>query len=165
MRHRAFTLLEMTLSIVILFIVLALFSEFTQGINRKSTYFASKKELSKQRVVLYETIFYDFYLADSVSVVSNPTFDVVFLSTKNSMQNIAKPAVVWYVLKDGGKLVRAESPQKIKAPFLPQDLPQVHIDLFAEKITLFKAIKHKNLERYAISIEGENIKLFLPIAK
>lgn len=165
MRKSAFTLIEMILSIVILFIVMTMFSNLSGDVKQKISYYGAKKSELQGSLTTYQALFNDIFLADEIVVRSNPNYDILFLTTKNSMYGVANPNVIWYTLKDGKRLVRLESKIKLEPPFRVEMIPFIHSDVFESDVASFKVLKHRRDNKYFVSIDKPKNRISLSVAK
>lgn len=155
-------MLEMILSISILFIIFAMFSGFSEDIKQKIYYFSAKKVEYTEKSRTYAVIFNDIFLSDTIFVQSNPTFDILILTTKNSLYGIARPSVMWYVLKDGRKLIRVESKDELNIPLRRDMIRFYHADIFESGVSSFRALKSNN--EYFVSIGKQDKSIMLAVS-
>jgi len=110
MKKKAFTLIELIISIVILSILMLFLYKSYDMLNRSNTLLSGEvKELSKS-YLLKKTIYLDFTIAISKSIKilnQDQQTDVLFLQSKHSIHGRVNPYIA-YILKDK-KLYRLES--------------------------------------------------------
>ncbi|MCD6259465.1 MAG: prepilin-type N-terminal cleavage/methylation domain-containing protein [Helicobacteraceae bacterium] len=147
MKHNAFTLMEMMVSIVIFSImVLFLYKSYAQ-LHVTNNFFAEKSQELGSYLKKKQTVYLDFTLAhyNSVKILNqNKDEDVVFMQTNNSLYGRIHPYVA-YIKKDK-ELYRLESLRPFENYPLESDS-----DFFGESLGEVKGFRV-----YAQSGEGNN---------
>lgn len=159
--RKAFTLMEMIVSISILSIMMLFLYESYASLNHSNAFYKKEADLLKIEQLKKRVIFLDFTLASaqSIEILSQDTKeDVIFLQSSNSMHNRYKPYIA-YIMKDS-KLYRLESLNEFKT--YPLDFEDdFSVECFG-KVDSFRVYKSQNNENssYLIHIdfkEAENI--------
>ncbi|WP_345992188.1 prepilin-type N-terminal cleavage/methylation domain-containing protein [Sulfurimonas sp. HSL-1716] len=120
--RKAFTLIEMMISIVILSIMLLFLYRSYSSLNRSNEVYEKKMEQIQNFETKKKLFFSDFTLSlfDSVQILNqDKSNDVVFLQTTNSVHQRFNPYIA-YIVK-GHELYRLESLKPFKTYPLPQD--------------------------------------------
>lgn len=113
--RKAFTLIELLISIVILSILMLFLYKSYASLNRSNALLSKEVSKLKTTQLLKKTIYMDFTLAlkNSVKILKqDKQEDVVYLQTSNSVHKRINPYVA-YILKDK-KLYRLESLRPFK---------------------------------------------------
>ena len=156
--RKAFTLIEMMISVVILSIIILFLYESYAALNRSNSFYKKRSHSIKNAELSKQILFLDFYLAlgKSVKIINkNRDEDVVFLQTSHSLHKRINPYVA-YIVKEK-KLFRLESLKELKKyPFgIESDFV---VDTIGE-VKSFKVYKssHKESEKYLIHIDFKNL--------
>ena len=139
MKHSAFTLMELLVSVVLI----ALITLFMYGAIASSK--TTGKTLSRHgsmehnRTLLYELFYRDLLEALWVKPLptQNKRFTVVQMQTRNSLYDIAAPRVTYYVNAQSKQLIRLESSREIRLPVGYDDGPYIHADIMAGEVKDF----------------------------
>lgn len=134
--RRAFTLIELMISILILSIMMLFLYKSYEGLNKSNKVLAQEVEKISKKELIKKTLYLDFSLqVDKNSTMILPqekTEDVVFLQTKNSVHKRVNPYVA-YLVKEK-KLYRLESlemfkefPLNMQSEFVIDELADVEI--------------------------------------
>ncbi len=161
--RKAFTLIELMISISILSIMMIFLYKSYASVNMSNKFYKKKVELIKSQQLKKKIIFLDFSLASAKSTAiinQDKNEDSIFLQSSNSMHKLYNPYVT-YIVKDS-KLYRLES---LKA-FFQHELSQ-GVEFSAEcfgEVNSFRVYKssEKKKEIYLIHIDfkdDENILL------
>ena len=156
--RKAFTLIEMMISVVILSIIMLFLYESYAALNRSNSFYAKKVELIQTQQLKKEVVFDDFSMAlyKSVNILNQErNEDVIFMQSSNSLHKRHNPYIA-YILKDK-KLYRLESLKKFEEYPLTSDSDFV-VDLIgdAEGFRVYKDTKKtENItyENYLIHID------------
>lgn len=141
MKRKAFTLIELIVSIA-LFGLIAAFLFSTIGGLRQQQSFYHKKEKSiaqKNRIIALLRTDLDRAQSVSVSTANSKAFDTISITGSNrSLYGVDRPYVIWLVLKNDHTLVRLESPKPISIPLFPEALYVTHSDRIGNRCELFR---------------------------
>ncbi len=140
MSRRAFTLIELMVSIALtVIVVLFLYKALaTQEI--------SNKVLTKNATSLHQTdqifdlLYRDFLESNETKIATtfNKDYNILYLSTRNSLHGIPFTYVIYYVNAKNKTLVRIESAYPIKLPVDLEKIKYIFVDPLVKKITKFK---------------------------
>ncbi len=158
--RRAFTLIELMISISIISIIMIFLYKSYASLNHSNSFY--KKEVSniKSQQLKKKVLYLDFSLAlpKSIKILNqDKKADIIFLQSSNSMHNRYNPYVA-YIFKDS-KLYRLESLSMFKEYPLATD-DKFSIEYFgeAESFRIYKSEDKK--EAYLLHVdfkEDENI--------
>lgn len=130
--RKAFTLIELMISILILSILMIFLYKSYSGLNKSNDIFKSETEKLLKFEQIKKTIYLDMSLASLVTIVQKETNeDTLFLQTSHSIHRRINPYVS-YIFKDK-KLYRLESLKELKNPisadseFVVDDLGEIKI--------------------------------------
>lgn len=108
--RKAFTLIEMMISVVILSIIMLFLYESYAALNRSNSFYEKRAETIKNELLKKRVVFLDFSLAlyQSVKVLNQDrNEDVVFMQSSNSLHKRFNPYIAYFVKEE--KLYRLES--------------------------------------------------------
>ena len=137
MKRRAFTLMELLISVVLI----ALISMYLYGALGQTR--SSNKALQthtraeEHRLKIYELLYRDLVEAYSLGIVrtKDKHYHLLELRTGNSLYDIAAPYVIYYVHADTLQLIRMESAEPITLPVRDMERERIHADLIDENVT------------------------------
>jgi prepilin-type N-terminal cleavage/methylation domain-containing protein len=137
--RRAFTLMEMLVSVVILVLITLFMYGAIASSKLTGRTLARHTDMEQNRTKLYELFYRDIIEALTVNPLptQNRRFTVLELQTRNSLYDIAAPHVLWYVNAQSRDLVRLESSRKISLPVSYEQKVFVHADVFASDVEDF----------------------------
>ena len=150
--RKAFTLIELVVSIGILSIIMIFLYKSYASLNESNSFY--KKEVSKikSEQLKKKVIFLDFSLAMNVDVKpQDKQEDIVFLQSSNSMHNRYNPYIA-YIFKEQ-KLYRLESLKQFKDYPLSADA-EFSVEYFGEADS-FRVYRSDNnaTESYLIHVD------------
>jgi len=108
--RRAFTLIEMMISVAIFSLIMLFLYESYTALNRSNVVYEKKAQNLAEQTVRKSVLFLDFFLAEAGSIQilnQEKNEDVVFLQSSNSLHRRIYPYIA-YVVKEK-KLYRLES--------------------------------------------------------
>jgi prepilin-type N-terminal cleavage/methylation domain-containing protein len=150
LNRRAFTLMEMLVSIVILVLITLFMYGAIASSKLTGRTLSRHTDMEHNRTKLYELFYRDIIEALTVNPLptQNRRFTMLELQTRNSLYDIAAPHVLWYVNAQSRALVRLESARKISLPLSYEQKVFVHGDVFASGVDDFNI--------YAAAINGDS---------
>ena len=172
--RKAFTLIELMISIAILSIMMLFLYRSYAMLNRSNQLLSQEGKVIAKKELLKKVIYLDFTLAMSVSVLNqSKTEDVVVLQTGHSLHQRFHPFVA-YIIKDA-KLYRIESLRPIKS--YPLSVESEFVTDFLGEVEIFRTYKSiestKNLylvhikfskdDAIVLKVRGLNIMIPLPL--
>ena len=138
MKRRAFTLMELLISVVLIALI-AMYLYASLGRTRASTQtLKTHTEVQKQRLKVYELLYRDLVEAYSIAVQESGSkrYHLLKLQTGNSLYDIAAPYVLYYVRSDTLQLIRLESAVPITLPIRDDnERNRLHADLIEANVT------------------------------
>lgn len=157
--RKAFTLIELMISIVILSILMLFLYKSYAGLNKSNKIFQEEVQKISKIKLLKKTIYLDYSLAinsdsnGSIVQILNQdrNEDAVFMQTSHSVHNRVNPYVA-YVVKEN-KLYRLESLKKFKEYPLSSDSEFVVDELGAVKSFRVYKSKKANKELYLVHVK------------
>jgi len=149
MSRKAFTLIELMVSIALtVIVVLFLYKSLaTQEI--------SNKVLAKNASVLHQTdqifnlLYRDFLESNETKIATtfNKDYNILYLATKNSLHDIPFAHVVYYVNAKDKTLVRLESAYPMKLPVDLEKIKYIFADVLIDKVTKFRIFQTQQESR------------------
>ncbi len=157
--RRAFTLIEILISISLLSLVLiGLYESLDiQRSSNKHLYNYLQKSLSQDRAVM--VLFNDLIKSDGNLSIKDGEFDRLCLnSTSNSLYGLPVAKVCWVVAKEKNTLVRVEGGD-FSLPLKEDD--RVEVDRVVKNVKLFDLTYDEKLGKVLVALEVANSKPFL----
>jgi len=152
--RRAFTLIELMISISILAIIMIFLYKSYATMNRSNRFYKQKLQLIKDEEIKKKILYIDFLTSfgNSIKILNQePNSDVVFLQTKNSMHKRYNPYVA-YIFKNH-KLYRLESLKKFTT------YPLVQNSVFSFEVLgdceIFRVYKSKKTKTNSYLIDAK----------
>ena len=140
MNRRAFTLIELMVSIALtVIVVLFLYKALaTQEISNKVL--AKNATSLHQTDQIFDLLYRDFLESNETKIATtfSKDYNILYLATKNSLHDIPVAHVVYYVNAKDKTLVRIESAYPIKLPVDLEKIKYIFADPLVKKITKFK---------------------------
>jgi prepilin-type N-terminal cleavage/methylation domain-containing protein len=160
--RRAFTLIEVFVSITILSIMMMFLYKSYASLNSSNNFYKKELIIIKDAFIKKKVIYLDFSLAlqEKTKILNQETKeDVVFLQSSNSIHRRYNPYIA-YIVKDY-KLYRLESIKEFKE--YPLNFDSEFIAECLGEVNSFRVYKSKNkIESYLVHIDfkkGEDILL------
>ena len=169
MNKKAFTLIEMLISIAILVTVVGFFVFFIADTRIKIAIQANTKEEIREQSAIKNILYNDLALSkERPQIVDGTTFKILYLQTDNSLYGVGRPYVAWAVLSDN-KLVRYESAYKFALPITTENQNTIFAHVALKECGKFVVFPSKDNKTFAVFIESGNTKnpllLTAPITK
>jgi prepilin-type N-terminal cleavage/methylation domain-containing protein len=160
--QRAFTLVEVLISITLLSLVLlALYksADLMRNSNKHLYHYLQKSNMSLKGA---KTLYKDLMYADhNITINTEEKFHRLTLNnTTHSLHGLAQAKVVWLVYKKDNTLLRIEG-GAYHMPLKSEE--RVEIDVIAKNLELFKIYKSKKKDKILamIQIAGQTPQLFM----
>jgi len=159
---RAFTLLEVLISITLLSLVLMALYKSADILRDSNLHLFQYLQKSTKTLKGSKTLYMDLLHSDhNISINSEEKFHrLTMASTTHSLYGQGQAKVVWLVYKEENTLLRIEGGQ--------YDIPlkneqRVEIDVIAKNIELFKIYKSKKKDKILamIQIKGQEPQMFM----
>lgn len=141
MKRKAFTLVELIVSIALFGLIAVFLFGTIDGLRKQQTFYQQKESLIAQKNQILSLLRTDLDRPQSVGVsaTNSKDFNIVSITGSNrSLYGIDRPYVLWIVLKNDNTLVRLESPYKIILPLPPEALYMTHSDVIGVHCELFR---------------------------
>ena len=155
MIKRAFTLIEVIISIFLLtLVVFALYKNL--NIVKKSTIqLHTHLENSQKDIKSYKLLYLDLLQMTNRPIITSKekNYDRVCFFSKNSLYGLSKAYICWAVHKRDNKLLRVESTKKFILP--PQVDTPLQIDIIKKDIKIFKVYIHKKENQLLVYIKDK----------
>lgn len=152
--HKAFTLIELLISISILSIMMVFLYKSYATLNRSNLIYKKEVQKLEKLKLKKKTLFLDFSVAKFQSVKiqhQEKQIDIVFMQTANSVHRKYNPYVT-YIIKNS-KLYRLESLKELSYPLDVSS--KFSVDKFGE-VTRFRVFGSKDKASYIIDILFKN---------
>jgi len=160
--RKAFTLLEVLISIALLGLILVPLFSVVEMMRMSNDNLLRSMEKSKKVTQATKVIFLDLLSSDGrISIKKDEFTRLCMEETKNSLYNLSVAKVCWVVLKDKNTLVRVEG-NTYKMPLKSED--KVEVDKVMTDITLFDVyhqkdkvlvvLQQKNKEPISFMVQG-----------
>ncbi|MRJ01818.1 MAG: prepilin-type N-terminal cleavage/methylation domain-containing protein [Epsilonproteobacteria bacterium] len=139
MNRRGFTLIELMVSIALTTIVVLFLYRALSNQERANGVLARKGLQLEERRKVYELLFRDLMEASSVKVVplGNRNFTILQLKTTNSLHQVPKPYVAYFVHERNATLVRLESARPIGFPVPLGEIKYIFADPLVNGVEKF----------------------------
>jgi len=138
MKRRAFTLMELLISVVLIALI-AMYLYASLGRTRASNQtLQTHTEAQERHLKIYELLYRDLVESYSVTIekTGSDRYHLLKLQTGNSLYDIAAPHVLYYVRTDTLQLIRLESAEAIALPVRDDDgRNRIHADLLETDVT------------------------------
>jgi len=137
---KAFTLVEVIVSITILGIIFTFLFQTTNTTKKLNQNYLNKGAKTLVEAKILKTFVNDFtQVIGMASVIYGKKYDIVRLRTKNSIYGIIEPIVTYYVSKKDSTLIRTESLEKYDL-YNKEDIYKEYIfgDILAKDLQSFK---------------------------
>ena len=144
MTKRAFTLVEILVSVVLLAMISLFVSSLTYQTTKNNKIYENsvKKDLKLEKVV--DALYRDIIQLLSINVKSYDRYSVLQMKSKNSIHGIEEPYVTWLVLKQNDTLIRLESAKQIVLPIKQELKHRIFIDRVISDCKNFSVNLSKN---------------------
>lgn len=156
---KAFTLIEMIISISIFSIMLLYLYQSVEYSRKKNqslqSKFESYKNEEKLKILLYNDIFNQLDPQKDANVtIIDKNYDNLFLKTNNSIHDQITPFIAYTIVNE--TLFRLESINEIKLPINYDNINSYQIDQVQDQVKSFKIHKTKTDYLFYISTPNQN---------
>jgi len=139
MNRRAFTLMELLVSVALLAIITIFMYGAIASSKLSNEVLGRHSEKEHNRSMVFNLLYRDIF--ESISLEVFPTkekrFTLVQMQTLNSIYDIAAPHVAYYVDSQTDSLMRLEAAKKIVLPVKYEDRYAVHADVIMNGVSDF----------------------------
>jgi len=136
---KAFTLVEILISVVILSIMVFVLSDVVKNMDVSKNILKKNIRNEHYKQIALKVLYYDILNSKYVNLSQKKNYSLISMQTTNSLYNIPAPYVVWYVSKKDNALMRMEMPQKVT--FL-SNIRNYYLDKFNENVKIFKIYRY-----------------------
>jgi len=148
---RAFTLIELMVSIALTVIVVFFLYKALETQRKSNTILTKKYAAIEKENLLFKLLYADIYESNESSIekIFNKDYNILYLSTKNSLHQIPFAHVVYYINPKKKTLVRLESAYPLKLPVDLEKIKYIFADTLVkgvEKFRLFSFSQGKKRE-------------------
>jgi len=168
-KRKAFTLIEVMISIVLLYLIFSFLYSTINSIKQQNNPYIEKSKNLKIEQKIYKLINFDIIsMVSAISVKSYKSYDLISFQTKNSLYGIVEPNVTYFVSKKEKALVRVESLKPIDFTSKKTESNKVFIyaDIITKDCISFKVKQDKAFVTLLFRTKDLNPMLFtVPIIK
>lgn len=139
---RAFTLIEIIVSTLILFLIVFALSKAYATLKTGIVVAKKLEEKSLDKTELIRLLYSDFVQASDINITAGKDFDIVQVSsTRNSLYDAPNSSVLYLVTKSTKELLRIESREKVVLPIVGADQYKYNYLPFGKELKSFKVLK------------------------
>lgn len=149
--HKAFTLIELVISIFLLGIIVYFLYGAVASLQKSNTIFAKRSQSAFYNQKILSMLQKDLFFATKLSLSGHDN-TMVQMQTNNSMYAIDAPYVTWMLKPDLKKLVRFES----TLPFSKMNAknsPYYHMSIIPKTCEMFKIYQSRKKENILLYIK------------
>ncbi|MDR2638409.1 MAG: hypothetical protein LBC09_01065 [Helicobacteraceae bacterium] len=169
MRSGAFTLIELIVSVVILFLLIFFLANANLTLRASLEQSQKYEAIEKRDYDFASLLIADIMQADGVNIARGREYDQLYLSaSRNSLRGLSRTNIAYAALKPSATLIRIESPRNFKLPIESGEVYKYHFLPFAQPLDSFKVYKSQKRDQNGsscslliyIAPKGEEVKLF-----
>jgi len=140
MNRRAFTLIELMVSIALTVIIVFFLYKALSSQQISNAVLQKRTSAMKNRDKIFYLLYLDIKESNSTKIAKtfNKDYSILYVDTKNSLHNLSFSHVVYYVNAKKKTLVRLESSRKISLPIKLEDLPFIYINILGQNVEKFR---------------------------
>ena len=151
---KAFTLVELIISIVLLGIIVTFLYSTVSNLEKTNKIFAANEKALSSREKVIDLLYDDIFTANSLTLTGFKN-SLASMQTNNSLFDIASPYVTWLVSKEKNTLLRFESTKKFK-DIDSQNSDYFHISKVGENCEVFRVYQSKKKENILIHLKSKD---------
>lgn len=159
MKRRAFTLVELLVSITLFGLIAIFLFDSIDGLRKQQNFVKKKEAVLSRKNQILSLLRTDFDRAKLV-VISKSThqnFDTVIITGSNrSLYKINQPNVAWIILKADNTLVRLESASPIIIPLADEAMYFTHADVIRKHCEIFRIYDSAKQRLVYVKFENES---------
>jgi prepilin-type N-terminal cleavage/methylation domain-containing protein len=162
LKHKAFTLLEVLISIALLTLVMLALNRSVAILRDSNTHLFDYLKSAKTETKVLNTLYRDIIASDGNLTISKDDFSRLCIEkTVNSLYELPVAKVCWVVLKQENTLLRIEGnnyslpvgyEEEVEADLLVKDLEV--FDVYHEKDKIMVLIKERSKEAAGFMLQG-----------
>ena len=134
---KAFTLVELIVSVILLGLIMLFVTSALYDVKNNITLFEKVMKNNNQVGNTSDLLYQDILYANDITIKGNKHYSILKLQSTHSVYNIAKPYILWLVLKEDNRLIRIESAKPITLPIKEEDKQYIFVDKAIEKCNSF----------------------------
>lgn len=152
MTRRAFTLLEVLISITLLSLVLMALYKSTDLLHRSNQHLYHHLEQAANSIKGVQTLYMDILQADhNITVNQEKEFhQLIIENTGHSLYGLPRAKVAWLVYKDDNTLLRVEG-SEYSLPLKNEE--KVEVDPILKDMEIFQVYKSKNKDKILVLLQ------------
>ncbi len=163
MSKRAFTLIELMISVALISLIFIYLYSSIDSLKFTNKFYENKNLELELREKFLTTIYRDMALASGgIKFLEKPdskNYSIVQIDkSKNSLYNIKNPNVVWFVSKKDDTLIRLESKSTIKLPIEDNEMFNVHLDKVVPNCKAFRVYDSNGSKSFLIYLKNDKLK-------
>ncbi len=139
---KAFTLVEVIVSITILGILFTFLFETTNSTKKLNKPYIQKANKIHKEAKVFQTFVKDFtQIVGASSAIYGKKYDIVRFKTKNSIHNIIEPYITYFISRKDLTLIRTESLEKYDL-YNKEDIYKefIYSDILVSQVHSFKVL-------------------------
>lgn len=148
---KAFTLVELIISVVLLGIIATFLYTTVSNLERTNKIFSANEKALSQKEKIVDLLYEDIFAANSLKI-RGTEHSLVSMQTDNSLFDIAKPNVTWLVVREKNTLLRFESTKAFE-DISSDNSDYYHISKVGENCEIFKVYQSNKKENILIHIQ------------
>lgn len=148
---RAFSLVELIISIVLLGIIVIFLYSTVSNLEKTNKIFAANEKALSEKEKVVDLLYDDIFAANSLEL-RGIEYSLASMQTSNSLYDISKPYVTWLVSREKNTLLRFESTKEFKN-INSQNSDYFHISKVREDCEVFKVYQSKKKENVLIHLK------------
>jgi len=159
---KAFTLIELIISIIIFSLILTFLYSTVNNLNLSNEFYRAKKVEFDEKEKLVKLLYLDISKAKEVKIL-NPLdrqFSIVSIKETQSIYGPSRANVLWFVNKNENILSRIESYDEIKNDGVFLGNEQLGIIPLGSKCETFKLFKQQNGTILYLKFEGKEVESY-----
>jgi len=156
MTTKAFTLIEVLVSVILLGIISLFISSTIFQTKNNNIIFKKQIQKDLKLETITDILQKDIYQSKEIFVNSQKRYSILYIKTKNSIYGISEPFVIWLVLKENNTLVRLESSKVISLPIQEEFKKNLFVDIATLNCTNFSVNLSKDKNSVLVFLEKNN---------
>ncbi|MDR2152643.1 MAG: type II secretion system GspH family protein [Helicobacteraceae bacterium] len=149
---KAFTLIEMIVSVVILFMLVFFLAKVNQTLKTSLRESQKYEAIEKRDYDLNALLIKDIMQAESVDIARGREYDQLYVrASRNSLNGHSKAHIAYAALKPSAALIRVEHSAPFKLPIIDAETYKYRFLTFEEPLKSFKIYKSQKRDQNASS--------------
>lgn len=151
--NRGFTLIEVVISIALIGLIFYYMYGVIDNAMYSSNILQSDFKKSTKKENNLQILQDDLLNATDLNITNNNTFSILGITTHNTLHNIHKPYVFWFVSKEQNALIRLESSDRFQIPLGYTMTNKPYLDLIAKDVKRFLITQSKSKKFILIDLK------------